>query len=91
MSLTDLDNLKPASGSRQAALIAFQIIFVSVSLLVYSLRAFTRAVILRSIGSDDYIMGFAMVRPFSTLFFTAPRGQPASSLSVRTQLTLRFV
>ena len=77
MSLTDLDNLKPASGSRQAALIAFQIIFVSVSLLVYSLRAFTRAVILRSIGSDDYIMGFAMVclSPTSS-FLPLMFGQP---------------
>ena len=54
----------PATGpyeSRQAALIAIQIVLVLIALIIYSLRIYTRTYVLRSIGTDDYIMGAAMV------------------------------
>ncbi|CZR65542.1 uncharacterized protein PAC_15442 [Phialocephala subalpina] len=59
MPLVHDPSVPPKPGSRQAPLIALQVFFVSVALLVFSLRLYTRASILRSIGSDDYIMGFA--------------------------------
>jgi hypothetical protein len=54
----------PVTGpyeSRQAALIAIQIVLVMIALIIYSLRIYTRSFILRSIGTDDYIMGAAVV------------------------------
>jgi hypothetical protein len=48
-------------GTRKGALIALQVLFLSISLLVFSLRIYTREKILRSIGSDGILMGVAMV------------------------------
>jgi hypothetical protein len=56
----DLDT-PVAFGSRQGVLIALQVFFLSISLIIYVLRLYTRAHILRSIGNDDYIMGLAVV------------------------------
>jgi hypothetical protein len=49
-------------GTRKGALIALQVLFLSISLLVFSLRIYTIAKILRSSDSDDILMGVAMVR-----------------------------
>lgn len=54
----------PVTGpyeSRQKTLIALQILLISVALVIYCLRIYTRTYILRSTGNDDYIMGVAMV------------------------------
>ena len=67
MPLTKDPNVPPQPGSRQAALIALQIFFVVVALFVFGLRVYTRRVILRSLGNDDYVMGVAVVRSFFSL------------------------
>lgn len=61
------DHLPPPDhASRRQALIGLQIFLVVIALVVYSLRIYTRARILRSIGTDDWIMGAAMVSlPFT--------------------------
>ncbi|KUJ08697.1 uncharacterized protein LY89DRAFT_741544 [Mollisia scopiformis] len=61
MPLVHNPNVPPEPGSRAGALIALQVFFVAVALLVYCLRVYTRAFILRSIGHDDYIMGLAVI------------------------------
>lgn len=61
MGLGDENNPPIAFGSRQGPLIALQVFFVLIALIVYFLRLYTRAYILRSTGSDDYIMGLAVV------------------------------
>ena len=62
-----------AFGSRQGPLIALQIFFVLAALIIYCLRLYTRAYILRSTASDDHLMGVAMVRkmtpPFNRILF----------------------
>jgi len=63
MPLTKDPNVPPKPGSRQGALIALQIFFVVIALFVFGLRVYTRRVILRSLGNDDYVMGVAVVRP----------------------------
>jgi hypothetical protein len=50
-----------AASSRKPAVIALQVIFIFIALVVFVLRIYTRARLLRSVGSDDYIMGVAMV------------------------------
>jgi hypothetical protein len=50
-----------AASSRKPALIAFQVICICIALVVFVLRIYTRARLLRSVGNDDYIMGVAMV------------------------------
>jgi hypothetical protein len=55
----------PVTGpyeSHKTNLIALQVLLISVALLIYCLRIYTRTYILRSIGRDDYIMGVAMVK-----------------------------
>ncbi|KAE9379385.1 hypothetical protein N431DRAFT_434387 [Stipitochalara longipes BDJ] len=61
MPLTKDPNIPPQPGSRQGALIGLQIFFIVVALFVYGLRVYTRRVILRSLGNDDYIMGVAVL------------------------------
>jgi hypothetical protein len=48
-------------GSRQAPLVALQIFLVTIALLIYLLRVYTRAHVLRSVGKDDCLMGIAVV------------------------------
>jgi hypothetical protein len=62
MALTKDPNAPPQPGSRAGPLIGLQIFFIIVALLVYGLRVYTRRFILNSLGSDDYIMGIAVVR-----------------------------
>jgi hypothetical protein len=50
-----------ALSSRKADVISLQIVSVGIALAVFVLRIYTRARLLRSVGSDDYIMGVAMV------------------------------
>lgn len=76
MTLVYNPNVLPQPGSRQGLLIALQVLCVSIALLVYTLRVYTRAFILRSLGSDDYIMGCAMV---SRLFSIIPQSTPMTS------------
>lgn len=61
MTLIDENGAPSQPGSRQSALIGLQVFLVSVALIVYTLRVYTRAFILRSLAKDDYIMGLAMV------------------------------
>ena len=61
MALTKDPNAPPQPGSRAGPLIGLQIFFIIVALLVYGLRVYTRRFILNSLGSDDYIMGIAVV------------------------------
>lgn len=61
MALVYNPNAIPEPGSRQGLLIGLQVLFVLVALAVYALRIYTRAIILKSLGNDDYIMGGAMV------------------------------
>jgi hypothetical protein len=62
-----------AFGSRQGPLIALQVLFVLIALIIYLLRLYTRVHVLRSTGTDDYVMGIAMVCPALALFlFTTP-------------------
>ena len=61
-----LNQITPAAvGSRQVAVIVLQVLFVSIALIVFILRIYTRAHILRSTGNDDYVMGAAVVRRIS--------------------------
>ncbi len=56
------DHLPPPDhASRKGALIGLQVFLVVLALIIFSLRIYTRARILRSIGIDDWIMGAAMV------------------------------
>lgn len=64
MPLTKDPDVAPQPGSRQGALIGLQAFFIVVALCVYGLRVYTRRVILRSLGNDDYIMGVAVVSSF---------------------------
>jgi hypothetical protein len=61
MALIPDPNAPIDTGSRQVPLVVIQIVLVSVAFVVYSLRLYTRSHLLRSLGSDDYIMGAAMV------------------------------
>lgn len=61
MALTVVDSTGH-KDSRQGAIIAVQVILVSLAMIVYGLRIYTRRFILRSIGVDDYIMAVAVVR-----------------------------
>jgi hypothetical protein len=63
MPLAKNPNVPPQPGSRQGALIGLQIFFIVIALVVYGLRVYTRRIILRSLGNDDYVMGVAVVRP----------------------------
>ena len=62
MPLTKDPNVSPQPGSRQGALVGLQVFFITVALIVYCLRVYTRRSILRSLGNDDYIMGIAVER-----------------------------
>lgn len=71
MPLAKDPNVPPQAGSRQGALIGLQVFFISIALLVYGLRIYTRKFILRALGNDDYIMGVAVVRlPLSLKSFS---------------------
>ena len=61
MPLTVVGSTGP-QDSRQGAIIAVQLVLVSLAVIVYILRIYTRRFILRSIGVDDYIMAAAVVR-----------------------------
>jgi hypothetical protein len=63
MPLAKNPNVPPQPGSRQGALIGLQIFFIVIALVIYGLRVYTRRIILRSLGNDDYVMGVAVVRP----------------------------
>jgi hypothetical protein len=72
MPLTKDPDVAPQAGSRQGALIGLQVFFIVVALGVYGLRVYTRRVILRSLGNDDYIMGVAVVSLSSHYFRQRP-------------------
>jgi hypothetical protein len=61
MGLGNVENAPVAFGSRQGLLIALQVFFVLIAIIIYCLRVYTRAYILRSSGPDDYFMGLAVV------------------------------
>jgi hypothetical protein len=61
MPLTKDPKVPLLPESRAGLLIGLQIFFITVALLVYALRVYTRRFILCSLGNDDYIMGVAVV------------------------------
>ena len=61
------------AGSRQAPLIGLQVFFVTVALSIYLLRVYTRAYVLRSIGTDDCLMGIAVVSRHCPMHFMLSR------------------
>jgi hypothetical protein len=52
---------QPDYASQKVPLIALQVFLVLLALIFYGLRIYTRARILHSIGTDDWLMGVALV------------------------------
>jgi hypothetical protein len=81
MPLKKDPDVAPQPGSRQGALIGLQAFFIVVALCVYGLRVYTRRIILRSLGNDDYIMGVAVVSLLSVITLRSRNVHAISSLS----------
>lgn len=49
-------------GDRRGAIVGLQLCFLSLTILFYSARVYTRVFIVNQFGVDDYLMLIAVVR-----------------------------